>query len=122
MKYVKLGGKILQGAVTIAFLFREICYSLTPPRPQLHPERIGMRLPILLRTLFCPTHSRPHLPYILLRIWQPVQGLVITCGLSGILRNSGAVCVTNPAPETFGFHGESTVSSEATHSGGYQHC
>ena len=37
----------------------------------------------LLRTLFCPTHSTPHLSYILLRIWQPIQGLVITCGFSG---------------------------------------
>ena len=50
-----------------------------------------MRLPLLakrppsclLRTLFCPTHSTPHLSYILLRIWQPIQGLVITCGFSG---------------------------------------
>lgn len=49
MKYVKLGGKISRVLFLILFSLEKSAYSLTPPCPQLHPERIGMRLPLLAK-------------------------------------------------------------------------
>ena len=49
MKYVKLGGKISRVLFLILFSLEKSAYSLTPPCPQLHPERIGMHLPLLAK-------------------------------------------------------------------------
>ena len=39
MKYVKLGGQISRVRFLILFSLEKSAYSLTPPCPQLHPER-----------------------------------------------------------------------------------
>lgn len=115
--------KDLKAAVSITFLFREICLFSPPSLPQLHPEsedrnvsstldQKASSLPALACSGHCfvlPTRDNScHIVF-----WEFGDQLRVLSLLQVsqvILGNSRAVCVMNPAPGPFDFQGESTVS------------